>query len=129
MMLQRLVNKVLVLAIAGLALASCSNLSTKVERTVFEKGKASWYGKRFHGRPTASGEIFDARKLTAAHPTLPFGTLVEVRSLTSGKSVVVRINDRGPFSNKRIIDLSHEAAVRLGMVQKGEDQVEVLVGQ
>jgi len=83
------------------------------------RGIASWYGGRFHGRPTASGEPFDMHALTAAHPTLPFGTLVQVRSLVNGRSVEVRINDRGPFAGRRIIDLSRAAALVLGLIQSG----------
>ena len=84
---------------------------------------ASWYGQKFHGRKTASGERFDMHELTAAHPTLPFGTLVEVRNLDNGRSVVVRINDRGPAVAGRIIDVSYAAAVELGMIDRGVAEV------
>ena len=84
-----------------------------------ERGIASWYGKPFHGRRTASGERYDMHGLTAAHPTLPFGTRVEVRNLENGRTVVVRINDRGPSIAGRVIDVSYAAASRLGMVQAG----------
>ena len=84
-----------------------------------ERGIASWYGAPYHGQPSASGEIYDQEKLTAAHPTLPFGTRVRVRRLDRDVSVVVRINDRGPFVKSRIIDLSHAAAARLGMTSEG----------
>lgn len=80
-----------------------------------ETGIASWYGPGFHGKRTASGERFDTRALTAAHKTLPFGTRVRVKSLVSGKEVVVRINDRGPFVVGRVIDLSKAAAQMLGL--------------
>lgn len=90
-----------------------------------ERGKASWYGRRFHGRRTASGERFDMNELTAAHPTLPFGTRVLVRNLRNGREVVVRINDRGPHVKRRIIDLSKAAAEMLGLVQTGEAPVVV----
>lgn len=80
---------------------------------------ASWYGKKYRGRPTASGEIFDPAGLTAAHPSLPFGTLLEVRNLADGRSVVVRINDRGPFGGTRDIDLSEAAARRIGLIGPG----------
>jgi rare lipoprotein A len=80
---------------------------------------ASWYGVPYHGQRAASGEIYDQEKLTAAHRTLPFGTRVRVRSLDRDISVVVRINDRGPFVKSRIIDVSHAAAVRLGMTDGG----------
>lgn len=92
-----------------------------------ERGKASWYGRRFHGRRTASGERFDMHELTAAHPTLPFGTRVLVRNLHNGREVVVRINDRGPHVKRRIIDLSKAAAEMLGLVRAGEAPV-VLFG-
>ena len=88
-----------------------------------EIGIASWYGAPYHGQPSASGEIYDQEKLTAAHRTLPFGTRVRVRRLDREGSVVVRINDRGPFVKSRIIDLSHAAAVRLGMTDGGVAQV------
>lgn len=84
---------------------------------------ASWYGQKFHGRRTASGERFDMHELTAAHPTLPFGTLVEVRNLDNGRSVVVRINDRGPAIAGRIIDVSYAAAVELAMIDRGVAEV------
>jgi rare lipoprotein A len=88
-----------------------------------EKGIASWYGPRFQGKRTASGERFDTNELTAAHKTLPFGTRVRVKSLVNGKEVVVRINDRGPFIKGRIIDLSRAAAQALGL--SGIKQVEI----
>lgn len=83
------------------------------------KGLASWYGKRFHGRRTANGERFDMHALTAAHPTLPFGTLVRVRSVEDGRTVDVRINDRGPWIKRRVIDLSRAAAHALGLIDLG----------
>jgi rare lipoprotein A len=88
-----------------------------------ENGVASWYGEDHHGRPTASGEIFDQHDFTAAHPTLPLGTKVMVTNLRNGKSVKVRINDRGPFHNKRIIDLSYAAARSIGLVRLGHARV------
>lgn len=87
------------------------------------EGTASYYGPKFHGRKTSSGEVFDMYALTAAHNTLPFGTLVEVTNLENDLSVVVRINDRGPFMKNRIIDLSYEAARRIGMVGPGTAKV------
>ncbi len=92
-----------------------------------EVGEASWYGIEERGRPTASGEPMDPGALTAAHRTLPFGTIVEVTNVESGASVQVRINDRGPFVGSRVIDLSHEAARRLGILQKGVAQVRLTV--
>ncbi len=92
-----------------------------------EEGIASWYGPKFHGRRTASGEVFDMYQLTAAHRWLPFGTLVRVTNLENGLSVVVRINDRGPFVKGRIIDLSYAAAKRIRMLrQNARVRVEVL---
>ena len=84
-----------------------------------ETGIASWYGAPYHGQRSASGEIYDQEKLTAAHRTLPFGTRVRVHRVGRDESVVVRINDRGPFVKSRIIDLSRAAAARLGMVGGG----------
>jgi rare lipoprotein A len=90
-----------------------------------ERGEASWYGLAFQGRRTASGERFDMHQLTAAHPSLPFGTRVRVTSLRNGRSVVVRINDRGPHTGGRIIDLSHAAARRIGLLALGTKDVEL----
>jgi rare lipoprotein A len=86
---------------------------------VVETGIASWYGGKFHGRRTANGEVYDKHKLTAAHQTLPFNTIVELENLENRKKVIVRINDRGPFLKGRIIDLSREAARRVGMEASG----------
>ncbi len=88
-----------------------------------EEGLASWYGPKFAGRLTSDGEVFDPSKLTAAHRTLPFGTLVKVTNLVNGRSVVVRINDRGPFKPNRIIDLSRGAAEAIGMISMGVARV------
>ena len=90
-----------------------------------EQGLASWYGPRFHGRRTASGEIYNRRDFTAAHRTLPFGTRVCVRSQLTGRAVVVRINDRGPFAMNRVIDVSQAAAQELGMQGLGIKPVEL----
>ena len=88
-------------------------------------GRASWYGPKFHGRPTANGEIFNSNDLTAAHPSLPFGTKVRVTNLRNGRSVIVRINDRGPFVKGRIIDVSAAAARVLNMVNSGTASVQL----
>lgn len=93
--------------------------------TTMETGLASWYGPKFHGKLTASGEVFNQEKFTAAHPTLPWGTRVTVTNLDNGKSVDVRINDRGPFKGGRIIDVSRAAARALGMVKRGITTVRV----
>ena len=87
------------------------------------RGKATWYGTKFHGRRTSSGERFDMNQLTAAHETLPFGTLVRVRNVANGREVVVRINDRAPRLRDRIIDLSRAAASALGFVKAGQAPV------
>ncbi|MDY8110506.1 septal ring lytic transglycosylase RlpA family protein [Fulvimarina sp. 2208YS6-2-32] len=88
-------------------------------------GHASYYGKRFHGRTTANGETFNMNAMTAAHKTLPFGTKVKVTNRNNGKSVVVRINDRGPFIRGRVIDLSQGAASKIGMVKSGTANVKI----
>lgn len=93
----------------------------------FQRGQASWYGPRFNGRRTASGERFDMQEFTAAHRTLPFGTMVRVHSLVNGRDVDVRITDRGPYSGNRIIDLSRAAAEELGMLGMGLKEVVLLV--
>ncbi|QOC24125.1 septal ring lytic transglycosylase RlpA family protein [Wenzhouxiangella sp. AB-CW3] len=90
-----------------------------------ERGIASWYGTKFHGRPTSSGEPYDMYRMTAAHRSLPLPTWAEVTRLDTGKTIIVRINDRGPFHPDRIIDLSWAAAVKLDMVDKGTAPVKV----
>jgi rare lipoprotein A len=90
-----------------------------------QTGIGSWYGRRFHGAPTSSGEPYDMYAMTAAHPILPIPSYVRVTNLANGRSVVVRINDRGPFHSDRIIDLSYTAAWKLGYVQSGSARVEV----
>lgn len=90
-----------------------------------EQGIASWYGSKFHGRPTSSGEPYDVHQLTAAHRSLPLPTWVEVTRLDTGQSIIVRVNDRGPFHPDRIIDLSWAAASELGMIDLGTAPVEV----
>ena len=90
-----------------------------------ERGIASWYGSKFHGRRTSSGEIYDLYKMTAAHRSLPLPTYARVTNLRNGRSIVVKINDRGPFHNNRIIDLSYVAAAKLGILEHGTGLVEV----
>jgi len=90
-----------------------------------EKGIASWYGKKFHGRKTAIGETYDMYKMTAAHKTLPLPSYVEVTNLDNGRKIVVRVNDRGPFHGGRIIDLSYAGAKKLGIIGQGTGRVEV----
>jgi rare lipoprotein A len=108
--------------LSGIILALCfSSCSPKVT----QQGKASYYADYFKGRRTANGETFRQHKLTAAHRTLPFGTKVKVVNLANGRTVKVRINDRGPFVDGRIIDLSKKAARRLGMINTGVAPVEI----
>lgn len=90
-------------------------------------GQASWYGKEHDGKKTASGETFDMEEMTAAHRTLPMNSKVKVTSLSNGKSVIVKVNDRGPFSKGRIIDVSRSAAKKLDMITKGTDKVKIEV--
>ncbi|MFH1874849.1 MAG: septal ring lytic transglycosylase RlpA family protein [Pseudomonadota bacterium] len=89
-------------------------------------GQASWYGPGFSGRKTASGERFRPSALTAAHRSLPFGTMVEVTNLANNRTVVVRINDRGPYAKNRIIDLSQRAAQKIGMIKSGTAKVKLV---
>lgn len=108
-------------------------LSTLPERSVdasyreYERGNASWYGHRFNNRRTASGARYDMHAFTAAHPTLPFGTIVRLRSIDNGHEVDVRINDRGPSGGNRVIDVSRAAAKKLGMLGHGVHNVVLLV--
>lgn len=90
-------------------------------------GEASYYADKYHGRMTANGEIFDMNKISAAHKTLPFGTKLKVTNISNGKTVTVKINDRGPFVGGRIIDLSKAAAERIGMIESGVTKVELEV--
>ncbi len=108
----------------SLALPACTGLRS---RAGTERGIASWYGPGFHHRRTANGEVFDQDALTAAHQTLPFNSLVEVRNLDNGKAVRVRINDRGPFVRGRVIDLSRGAARAIDMLGPGTARVEIRI--
>lgn len=110
-------------ALAPAGLSTPTELHAQVEGASFQQGAASWYGPGFHNRLTANGERFNMHALTAAHKTLPFGTIVRVVSPQTGKSVVVRINDRGPYAKGRIIDLSSGAADRLGLKGHGVTRV------
>ena len=95
------------------------------EEPFTQRGVASWYGVKFHGQRTSSGEPYDMYKMTAAHPTLPIPSYARVTSIATGKSVVVRINDRGPFHASRIVDVSYTAALKLGLLGKGSHDVEL----
>lgn len=90
-----------------------------------QRGIATWYGNKYHGKPTASGELYDMYKMTAAHPTLPLPSYARVRNVANGRELIVRINDRGPFHSERIIDLSYVAARQLGILEGGNATVEV----
>jgi rare lipoprotein A len=92
-----------------------------------QRGLASWYGSRLHGKATASGEPMDRQRLTAAHRTLPFGTRVRVTNISTGQAVTLRINDRGPFIRGRIIDVSYPAAEKLGLLHRGVAKVKLEV--
>jgi len=118
--------RLLLLVLASLLLGACASGRGPVDAPGYRaEGHASWYGSRHQGRRTASGEAFDQNALTAAHRQLPFGTRVRVTHLGSGRSVVVRINDRGPVSRQRIIDLSRAAAERLDMLRQGVAPVRI----
>lgn len=123
------ISLVLILSVSG---ASCARKRAAVRAPAPVPadslvGYASWYGEPHHGRPTSSGEVYDMHKMTAAHRTLPFGTMVKVINLENQREVVVKINDRGPFVADRIIDLSFEAARRLGIHVKGAGLVRLEV--
>ncbi len=105
----------------GETISPMSSIDTPFSQT----GHASWYGKKFHGRKTASGEVYDMFKLSAAHKTLPLPSYARVTNLNNGKSVIVRVNDRGPFGRPRIIDLSYAAAKQLDIIQHGSSTVEI----
>lgn len=116
------------LIVVFVAILSASCASTGSMRA-FQTGVASWYGPGFHGKLTANGERFNQDDLTAAHKTLPFNTLVRVVNIDNGKSVVVRINDRGPYAKNRIIDLSREAAKKIDMLGSGTARVRLFIVQ
>ncbi|CDF85914.1 septal ring lytic transglycosylase RlpA family protein [Pseudomonas sp. QL9] len=109
----------LIACLALLAGCASSSYDSESAHGYHAEGTASYYGRAHHGKKTASGERFDQHALTAAHRTLPFGTRLKVTNLDNGRSVVVRVNDRGPFSRSRIIDLSRGAAERLDMLRAG----------
>ncbi|MBB3119061.1 septal ring lytic transglycosylase RlpA family protein [Pseudoduganella violacea] len=96
------------------------------DKPFVQRGLGTWYGKKFHGQRTSSGELYDMYKMTAAHPTLPIPSYAKVTNLDNGNVVVVRINDRGPFHSTRIIDVSYTAALKLGLLAKGSHQLEVV---
>jgi rare lipoprotein A len=127
-------RKALVVALAALVAAGCAHKKRTTSKVPAiapightETGTASWYGYPYHGRPAADGEIYDMETLVAAHRTLPFQTWVRVTNLTNGKTVDVRIIDRGPFVDGRIIDLSHEAARQIDLIGPGLAKVRLEV--
>ena len=117
------------IAIVALVLGGCAigaGIESPAAASEYDRtGKASWYGKRYHGRTTASGVPYDMHAMTAAHRSLPFGTRVRVTNLANRRSVVLTINDRGPYAGRRIIDVSRRAAEILGMVTAGVVRVRV----
>ena len=117
----------IVLVIIILSMAGCASVhvTSKASKQLFEIGMASYYAHKFHGRATASGEIYDENSLTGAHRMLPFGTLVRVTNLNNNRSVVLKVNDRCPTDNNRIIDVSFKAAQELDFVQAGIVKVSV----
>ena len=120
----------IVAALACLSLGACSWIpkgESDLDIGIKERGVASWYGSQFHGRQAANGETFNMEAMTAAHRTLPLGSMVRVVNLLNGKYVRVRINDRGPYVNGRILDLSRAAAVQLGMTDKGLSVIQLEV--
>lgn len=115
--------------IVALVISSCSLPAHRSPYAAgyVERGIASWYGEDFHGKPTSSGEIYNMYDLTAAHKLMPLGTVAKITNLENDQSVVVKINDRGPFIDGRIIDLSYSAAREIGMAEKGLSRVEIKV--
>ncbi|MCC6545024.1 MAG: septal ring lytic transglycosylase RlpA family protein [Nitrospirae bacterium] len=128
--MKRLSNiRYLFIFFVALTVSSCA-LSTRRQPYAagyVERGIASWYGEDFHGKPTSSGEIYNMYDLTAAHKLMPLGTVAKITNLENNQSVVVKINDRGPFVEGRIIDLSYSAAKEIGMAEKGLSRVEIKV--
>jgi rare lipoprotein A len=120
--MKKILNKYLVVTL----LLTLSNTACAKHPKV-QTGKGSWYGKKFHGRTTANGEKYNMYALTAAHKKLPFNTMVKVTNLSNNRSVIVRINDRGPYAKGRIIDLSYLGAKKLGYINKGVAKLKVEV--
>ena len=117
-------NKLIVFALLSLILSGCSS-APSVSKGAIEKGKASYYADKYHGRTTASGEVFNQQALSATHQTLGFGSRVKVTNISNNKSVIVTINDRGPFIRGRIIDLSKKAFSQIASVKQGVIDVTV----
>lgn len=117
-------NKLIIFALLTLIISGCSSVPS-VSKGAIEKGKASYYADKYHGRTTASGEVFNQQALSAAHQTLGFGSRVKVTNIANNKSVIVTINDRGPFIRGRIIDLSKKAFSQIASVKQGVIDVTV----
>ena len=117
-------NKLIVFALLSLIFSGCSS-APSVSKGAIEKGKASYYADKYHGRTTASGEVFNQLALSAAHQSLGFGSRVKVTNIANNKSVIVTINDRGPFIRGRIIDLSKKAFSQIASVKQGVIDVTV----
>ena len=127
--LARVTGTIALAALAGCGRARAVNVQAPPAPVVgtTEDGVANWYGEPYHGRPTSSGETYDMNRLTAAHRTLPFGTRVRVRHAESGRQVEVRINDRGPFVEDRVIDLSRAAGRQIGLIGSGTARVRLRI--
>lgn len=116
----RIALKLVIIALFTITLnAKSSDSDNNNETTKCMTGQCSWYGPKFNGKKTASGEKFDSTKFTAAHKTLPFGTKLKITDKKSGKNVIVTVNDRGPFVKSRVLDISSSAAQELGVINKG----------
>lgn len=118
-------KSLIILWLAIFFLSSCSSTKISQSSQLIESGIASWYGPGFQGKKTANGEVFDTNGFTAAHRTLPFDTEILVKNVSNGKSITVRINDRGPYAKDRIIDLSKAVAKRLDIIEQGTAPVEL----
>lgn len=125
-LLEFIMNQITIISIAVI-LFSVGVISLLTQPTFYQVGIASWYGPKFQGKVTASGEVYNMYELTAAHKSLPFGTRVCVVDLETKKRVAVTINDRGPFIKNRIIDLSYRAAKKLGIIDKGITKVGLII--
>jgi len=115
--------------LAAVAVCACTASHARAPGLDIATGVASYYADRFAGKPTASGEAYDPEAFTAAHRTLPFGTRVRVTDMASGRNVVVRINDRGPWGGERIIDISRAAARKLGLIRRGHGAVRLTAAE
>lgn len=124
---QRFIKTLFILSVSIAYFASCSLIgpNDNEEGCLIQTGIASWYGKDYHGSQTANGEIYDMESMTAAHKRLPFNSIVRVKNLDNGENVIVRINNRGPFVDGRVIDLSRKAAREIGIITEGLADVEL----